>query len=487
MVRVRFAPSPTGNLHLGTVRAALFNWLFARHHNGTLVLRIEDTDRQRSLPEYEKNILDGLAWLGLDYDEGPDQPGPYGPYRQSERQSIYEDYIQRLLTEKKAYRCFCSEADLDAERATAEQKNIAYVYSGRCKHLSEADSAPAGRPFTIRFSCPSEGTFVVRDLIRGDIPFEAHLLGDFIIVKSDGSPSYNFAVVIDDITMAITHVIRGEDHISNTPRQLMLFEAFSATPPQFGHLPMILGADRSKLSKRHGATAVTQYAEEGFLPQTMLNYLTLLGWSHPESVELFKPADIVPLFSLDRVSKSGAIFDLGKLKWMNGQYIRQLPIDVFHTQVLPFLTGDTQTLFLKLAHETQLNMLRIVQDSLEQLTDIHTVLAVFFQSSSDFEARVSHRVLSETDRVALTAFLKLSEEVPTPWTADGVQGILDAVKTSTGLATGKVFKPIRIAGTGFDSGPHITDVLALIGKDLVSERIRQVLQLPQTVDGHASH
>lgn len=479
-IRVRFAPSPTGNLHLGTARAALFNWLFARRTGGVMILRIEDTDMKRSETAFEASILQGLEYLGIDYDEGPDKPGKWGPYRQSEKmaEGVYNSVAQSLIASGHAYRCFCTPEDLDAERAAAEANSKPYIYSQKCAKLSEAErneKLAAGTIHTIRFQIPATaGMIQFDDIIRGHLEFDSQLLGDFVIMKSDGSPSYNFAVVVDDIQMEISHVIRGEDHISNTPRQILVYRAMKKPIPQFAHLPMILGSDRSKLSKRHGATNVIDYKSEGYLGTAMVNYLALLGWSPPDEKEIRSVGEIASIFELERVNKSGAIFDLKKLKWMNGQYIRQIPVEALLNQIIPALSPQISSGFLSLPKETQIEMLKLVHDNFELVNEINVALHVFFLSPAEYSGMVNSFSFSDEERTVAETFLNLVENADR-FDDMSVAGYLENVKTQTGLGTGKVFKPLRKICTGYESGPHISTVISLLGKSVIGDRLRRFL------------
>ena len=324
--KLRFAPSPTGNLHIGSVRTAIFNWVWAQSLGASLVLRIEDTDLERSKKEFENNIMEGLSWLGIQFDEGPHQTVQDMKYRQSERisEGVYQKYISQLISNENAYYCFETDEELDAEREAAKKQGVPYKYSRKSLSYSKeevAEKLANNVPFTIRFKIPNQPTIKLHDVIRGDIAFESDLLSDFIIVKSDGNPTYNFAVVVDDYEMGITHVVRGEDHISNTPKQIMIYDAFGWPVPQFAHLPIILGADRSKLSKRHGAKSVSEYHMDGYLAEALINYLSLLGWSPPEGREILTRDELFDLFDISRINKAGAVFDTVKLTWMNKQYL----------------------------------------------------------------------------------------------------------------------------------------------------------------------
>ncbi len=328
MVRVRFAPSPTGYLHIGGARTALFNWLFARHEGGTFILRIEDTDRSRSTDEYIEAIIEGMKWLNLDWDEGP--------FRQTDRFDVYRSYVERLVREGKAYNCYCSPEELDQRRQEALAQGRPPKYDGRCKHLKEPVQ---GRSPAVRFLMPQEGRTVVKDMIKGTVEFENNQLDDLIIMRSDGTPTYNFVVVVDDVDMKITHVIRGDDHLNNTPKQLHIYKALGYEIPQFAHLPMILGSDKARLSKRHGATSVMAYRDMGYLPEALVNYLVRLGWSYGDQ-EVFKRDELIRYFSFDSVVKSSAVFNPEKLLWLNSQYINGTDPEKRAELVMPFLVQE---------------------------------------------------------------------------------------------------------------------------------------------------
>jgi len=340
-VRVRFAPSPTGSLHIGGARTALFNWLFARKHDGVFVLRLEDTDLLRSSEESSAGIIDGLQWLGLNWDEGPETGGSYGPYRQSERLPVYRKYLEQLVADGQAYYCFCSNEELQQEKEAARNGKRDYKYSGRCRELTSEEvqqRLSQGLKPVIRIKAPDNGTCVVHDLIRGDVEFNYVLMDDFIIAKSDGWPTYNFAVVVDDASMDITHVIRAEEHLSNTPKQLLIYESLGLTPPLFAHVSMILAPDRSKLSKRHGATSVQEFREQGYLPEALVNYLALLGWSSGDDRDFWSLDELVAEFDLENISRSPAVYDIEKLTWMNGNYLGKADSE----RLLSLVSNDNQ-------------------------------------------------------------------------------------------------------------------------------------------------
>ncbi len=461
--RLRFAPSPTGNLHIGTLRTALFNWIVARSINATLVLRIEDTDQSRSEQRYETTILDGLAWLGLTMDEGP--------IRQSGRTELYHRQAHALLGRGLAYRCFCTESDLESERALAEAEKRPYTYSGRCRRQPAEwvdQQVAAGIPHTIKFHVPPVGTVTIDDQIRGEIVFDQSLIGDFVLVKSDQSPSYNFAVVVDDADMGITHVIRGEDHISNTPKQILLFQALGVELPRFAHLPMILGPDKSKLSKRHGATGVTEYQRQGFLADALFNYLVLLGWSSPDGKEIMSRDEIVSKFSLDRVSKSGAVFDIAKLKWMNGQAIRRLDTDQLYAVVWPYVSDGHRQVLAAEPEAVVKAMIYSVRDNLEVLADINLFLDVYTMSESRYRDQVAELDF-EADAVIPTVIAHLQQ--CQAWDPQTIDGVIATVVEQTSLPKGKVFKPIRLAVSGMGSGPHLGDLISILGRDRVLSRL----------------
>lgn len=481
MSRVRFAPSPTGNLHIGSVRTALFNWVYAKRYGGELILRIEDTDFERSKPEFEENIFEGLTWLGLDFDESPLKPGAVGPYRQSERidAGIYKRYAEKLIESGHAYYCFDTPEELEQERAEAQENGVPYVYSGKGRLLDasivEANLA-SGMPYTIRFHIPEgRGDVVIPDLVRGEVSFDSELQGDFVIMKSDGAAAYNFAVVIDDIEMNVSCIIRGEDHISNTPRQILVFEALGAKVPDFAHLPMILGPDRSKLSKRHGAQSVSDYRNQGYLADALINYLSLLGWSPKDTQEIFSRDEIVKEFNISKISKSGAIFDTQKLRWMNGQYIRALSPTQLFDAVQPFLSDENKKILdVQYSKEQQLKIIECVQESLFLLTDVNESIGVFTQSFADYKTEVQTLDLASIDTRVPQLFADALDALSTDVTESWVEETLAHILAETGLGKGKVFRPIRMIATAKMSGSHLPVVLALLGKTVLKERANYV-------------
>ncbi|MBI5167762.1 MAG: glutamate--tRNA ligase [candidate division NC10 bacterium] len=477
-VRVRFAPSPTGYLHLGNARTALFNWLFARHHGGTFVLRIEDTDVERSSKESEEAILEDLRWLGLDWDEGPDVGGPHGPYRQSERRDIYQKYAQELLGKGGAYRCFCSEEELEAERRVALAAGRMPKYEGRCRLRSPEEVEEllaSGRPYTIRFRV-DPAQIVVEDLVRGRVSFESAFIGDFIIMRSDGEVSYNFAAVVDDAWMRITHVIRGEDHLPNTPRQLLLYKALGAEPPKFAHLSMILGPDHSPLSKRHGDVSVSYYRETGYLPEALANYLALLGWSSEKGMEIMPMEEIARQFNLKRVSKSAAIFDNAKLDWMSGNYIRKANLSRLTEMALPYLRRagligeDYDSQWLE-------QVVAAVRAHISCFSQISREAEVFFsfdacKALANGEVR---RVLSEPEALKVLEALKGELLKMERLTAEDYPKLVKALKAATGLQGRPLFHPIRAALTGKASGPELALLLPILGREECLRRLNSII------------
>lgn len=475
-IRVRFAPSPTGNLHIGSVRTALFNWVYAKHFGGECVLRIEDTDLQRSEEKFEKNIIEGLHWLGLEMDESPEKSGNYGPYQQSKRiqTGIYQKYIDRLVEKGLAYPCFETNEELEAERALADSQGIPYKYSQKSLQYSkeEVDQKLAAKlPHTYRFRMPASGEIEIPDMIRGAIRFDANLLSDFVLMKSDGSPAYNFAVVVDDIEMNITHVIRGEDHISNTARQILLFQALGVTLPEFAHLPIILGPDRSKLSKRHGAQAVTDYQNEGYLPEALINYLSLLGWSPPTEKEIMSRDELVSAFTVDRISKSGAIFDVTKLKWMNGQYIRALSKDDLFRALHPFIDAEKKK---QVSEGILADMCVSIKDNLEVLSQINEYLAVYFLSDADYQKGVKDQFAEDQIQI-IKAFQDNLGKNAHIKTQDDWQKLLSELVAELQMGKGKVFKSIRVASTGLGTGPDLIQALVILGPECIQERLKRLL------------
>ena len=484
-VRVRIAPSPSGNLHIGTARTALFNYLFAKKNNGKFVLRIEDTDAERTSQEYIDNIFDSLKALGLNWDEGPDVGGPYGPYTQSERFDIYPKYIQQLLDSGFAYECFCTPEELEAEKEEATRNKKPYVYSKKCENLTEEEKAKLraeGRKPAIRFNIAKaqkafHDTSILEfeDIVKGKLHMDTDLLGDFVIQKSNGAPTYNYAVVIDDMLMKISHVIRGEDHISNTYKQILIYEALGAEVPKFGHLGMILAPDRSKLSKRHGATAVSDFVKQGYLTDALINFVALLGWA-PSDGEEIKPVEkIAEDFRIHEISSSNSIFEYDKLKWMNSHYIKMLSMDELKQRLMPYLEKYDLS---QLTDEQFTRMIEVTREPLVLLSDITDAVSYFFGDSVEVEPQVQTDVLdTETSQEVLKTYLEQSKDWE--YTEENLHEKLEAFR---GYFKEKGIKPkvtmwaIRAAVTGRTRGADMTAILAILGKEKVEKRIKAAIK-----------
>jgi glutamyl-tRNA synthetase len=456
-VRVRFAPSPTGFLHVGGARTALFNWLFARHLGGTFVLRIEDTDRSRSTEENIGHILDALEWLGLDWDEGPPTPG----YRQTERFELYRAHAERLFQAGRAYYCDCPPEQLDAERKAAEARKETFRYSGRCRTRGLTAGA-------LRLRIPDEGSTVVHDLINGPVVFEHRQLDDWILVRTDGTPTYNFCVVVDDVDMRISHVIRGNDHLSNTPKQVLCYEALDFPVPQFAHVSMILGPDRSRLSKRHGATAVQAFREEGILPDAMVNYLARLGWSHGDQ-EIFTRQELIARFDIKDVAASGAIFDRTKLEWLSHEYLKATDGDRLVTLALPFIERAGLT---PLADRARLAvMLESLRERAKTLVELVEVGRFYFERPREYEAKATEKFLTADGARRLDALVQRLQTVE-PFTAEALEAAVRALAAELSLKLVDLAQLARLAVTGRTASPPIFQVLALLGRDETLTRLR---------------
>lgn len=484
VMRVRFAPSPTGPFHIGGARSALFNWLLARKTGGKLILRIEDTDLERSSRESEENIKNALKWLGIDWDEGIDIGGEYGPYRQTERLPIYAEYTERLLASGKAYRCYCTDQELDAERQKLMAEGQTPRYLGKCRQLTAADEAALlaeGRKPTVRFRVPENQDITFQDAVRGTVSFDSNGIGDYVIVKSDGIPVYNYAVVLDDALMKITHVVRAEEHLSNTPRQILLYQALGLPLPIFGHVSLILGKDRSKMSKRHGATSVEQYKALGYLPEALVNFLALLGWSPVGEQEIFSSAELIELFSLDHVAKNPAVFDIDKLNWINSQYLKRLDLGTLTDMALPHLR-EAGLIEAELTAERKAWVTQVVGAVREYISfaaQIPEHAAVFFQDEITMENDETADVLRDPDvPQVMEAFLnKLAAMDPVD--GEQVQAALKAVGKELKLGGKKVFMPVRVALTGKMHGPELIALIPLLGVARTTVRIRRSLALVQ--------
>lgn len=463
-VRVRFAPSPTGYLHVGGARTAVFNYLFARHTGGTFVLRIEDTDVERSTRASEVALIEDMRWLDLEWDEGPDVGGPYGPYRQSERMGIYREVADKLVAQGHAYPCFCTDDELNRKREEAIAASRPPQYDGTCRDLTPAEVSAqraAGVPEAIRFKV-GEGTVRFHDAVRGDMELGHDMVGDWVTLRSNGLPTYNFACAVDDGLMKITHVIRGEEHLPNTLRQIMIYDAMGHTHPIFAHVPLILAEDRSKLSKRHGASSVGDLRANGYLPDAATNYLVLLGWSHPQSKEIMPRDEMVKAFTIERIGKAAAVFDKKKLMWMNGQYIRKLDIETLMKLVEPY-TPD----FLKRYDDaTRREIASILQDSIDTLADFATRAAIF-EPTVVYEDEAKALLQTESARRVVEGMIKRLRAHAGAVTPDSFKAMILETGAETGLKGKDLYFPIRGAMTGSVHGPDLTRVAAVKGKEAV--------------------
>jgi glutamyl-tRNA synthetase len=462
-VKVRFAPSPTGFLHIGGVRTALFNWLFARHHGGKFVLRIEDTDVSRSTEESIQEIIEAMQWLGLDWDEGP--------YRQMERQSIYKEKVELLLREKKAYRCYCAPEDLEARRQEAQKQGLKPKYDGTCRNRQDQ---PQGLPSVVRFKIPLEGSVAVHDLLRGQIVFDNQELDDFIIQRTDGTPTYNFVVVVDDADMGITHVIRGDDHLSNTPRQALMYEALNTPQPKFAHISMILGADKARLSKRHGATSVLAYRDMGYLPDAVINYLVRLGWSHGDQ-EIFSRDELIQHFSLENITTSAAVFNPEKLTWLNQQYIQNTPPLEMAPHWEPMLVKEGL-----LPEDHGLSMEEIAKpipslnQRAENLIEMAQKSEFYFKKELTFDEKARAKFLTPEAKPYLELLVsKLS--TLNDFSESTLETTFKEIVEQEGIKLGKLAQPVRIALTGKKESPGIYEVLFLLGPETTIARLKSAI------------
>lgn len=513
-VRVRIAPAPTGRLHIGTARTALFNFLFAKKNQGSFILRVEDTDPERSKPEYEKDIMENLKWLGIEWSEGPDIGGEYGPYRQSQRQNIYAKYLEKLLTEDKAYYCFCSEEELEAQRQYQMAIGEAPRYSGKCAGLSKEEVKKffaEGKPSIIRFRVAAKKV-EFDDLIRGKLEFDTSLLGDIAIAKDLATPLYNFAVVIDDFEMRISHVIRGEDHISNTPKQILIQEALDFPRPKYAHLPLILGPDRTKLSKRHGAISIAEYKEAGYLSEALVNFMAFLGWNPGGEREIYSMPSLIKEFSLERVQKGGAIFNQKRLDFLNGFYIRQRSVEKLTELCLPYLisTGlikkvknnpgnpeETERLKIfeekepeykigetgeGISLETLTKIISIYQERLKKLSEISELTDFFFKDKLEYDKNLLR--WGEMTNKEILASLDKMEKILSKinwreWTKKNLEKILlpEADKFAESLGKvgdrGYLLWPLRVALTGKEASAGPFEIAEILGKEKTIKRIKE--------------
>jgi nondiscriminating glutamyl-tRNA synthetase len=461
-MRVRFAPSPTGRLHVGNARTALFNWLYARGRGGTFVLRIEDTDRERSTAESEAGILEDLRWLGLGWDEGPDVGGPLGPYRQSERLGSYRAHADRLLESGQAYFCFCSPDRLESDRRKALAAGRAPRYAGTCRRIPSDEAArrvAGGEPAVVRFRVPDQPVVRFTDLVRGELVFSTEVIGDPVLLRSDGTPAYNFAVVVDDVSMEITDVVRGEDHISNTPRQVLLYQAFGYDVPRFAHLALVLGPDHTPLSKRHGATSVREFREHGYLPEALVNYLALLGWSPGGGDELLPLDELARRFGIDQVGRSAGVFDVEKLAWINRHYMKLAePERIVKDSLRFFQTRGFARVPDAAGLEYLSTVMPLAAGSVDRLEEIPDRLEFIFRFDVEapFSAPAAQEVLRQAGaREVIEALADVLADVPRLVDRDRFRAAAARVKTLTGLKGKALFHPIRVALTGEAGGPEL--------------------------------
>jgi glutamyl-tRNA synthetase len=473
--RVRFAPSPTGYLHVGGARTALFNWLYARHAGGTFVLRIEDTDVERSSWEMVAGILDGMKWLGLDWDEGPEVGGPHGPYLQSERLDRYREAAARLVASGRAYYCYCDPDDLKAPRVAAEQAGQSWSYDRTCTTLSAAEIAlreASGAPRAVRFRMP-QGTTVYDDVVHGMIEFDNSVIEDFVVLRSDRHPTYHLSVVVDDIDMGITDVVRGDDHISNTPKQVLLYEALGAPVPRFAHVPLILGPDKRRLSKRHGATSVMEYARQGFLPEAMFNFLALLGWSPGDDRELFSRDELVQAFSLDGISSGNAVFNPEKLEWFNVQHLARLSGDEITGRLEPVLreSGVWSDELRGARREWFHQVIEILKPRAKKLRDLAEQGRYFFVDPENYdEAAVKKHLAAPNLATHIDAWSAVLGDVE-PFSPPAIEAALRGCAESREIKAALLIHATRIALTGQAVSPSLFDVVALVGRETTARRL----------------
>jgi nondiscriminating glutamyl-tRNA synthetase len=481
-VRVRYAPSPTGHLHIGGARTALFNYLFARHHNGKFIVRIEDTDIERNVEGGEQSQLENLKWLGIEYDESIDKDGGYGPYRQTERLDIYRKYANELLEKGYAYKCFCTPEELEQEREAQKAAGIAAPqYSGKCRHLTPEQVAQLeaeGKPYTIRIKVPEGKVYEFEDMVRGKVVFESKDIGDWVIVKANGIPTYNFAVVIDDYLMKITHVFRGEEHLSNTPKQLMIYEYLGWEAPKYGHMTLIVNENRKKLSKRDESIIqfVSQYKELGYLPEAMFNFFALLGWSPEGEEEIFTKEELIKIFDVSRLSKSPSMFDKQKLTWMNNQYIKKLDLDRLVDLALPHLVkaGRLPENMSDEQKQWARSLIALYQEQMSYGAEIVELSELFFKEDIEYNDEAKAVLAEEQVPEVLKAFLEEVKNLET-FEAEAIKAAIKAVQKATGQKGKKLFMPIRVATTGQTHGPELPLALQLLGKEKVISRLEKLI------------
>ncbi|MGD6818633.1 glutamate--tRNA ligase [Metabacillus sp. 84] len=481
-IRVRYAPSPTGHLHIGNARTALFNYLFARSQNGKFIIRIEDTDRKRNIEGGEESQLKHLKWLGMDWDESIDVGGEYGPYRQSERTEIYKKYYEELLEKDLAYKCYCTEEELEKEREEQTARGEMPRYSGKCSNLTDEQRAALeaeGRQPSIRFRVPKGQMITFHDLVKEDVSFESDGIGDFVIVKKDGTPTYNFAVAADDHLMKITHILRGDDHISNTPKQIMIYEALGWEVPVFGHMTLIVNESRKKLSKRDESIIqfIEQYKDLGYLPEALFNFIAMLGWSPVGEEEIFSREQFTEIFDPNRLSVSPAVFDTQKLMWMNNQYMKQLDPETVADLALPHLVKAGKLSENPSDGELQWakKLIALYQEQMSYGAEIVELSDLFFKTDLEYN-REARSVLDEEQVPEVMAAFKEELEKLDHFTADEIKASIKAVQKTTGHKGKKLFMPIRVAVTGQTHGPELPQSIELIGKEKVLSRVESLIR-----------
>ncbi len=479
-IRVRFAPSPTGHLHIGGARSALFNYLFARHHGGTFVLRIEDTDQARNVDTATEKLMESLKWLGIDWDESVDKGGEYGPYKSMDRLELYQTYVDQLLESGKAYHCYMTQEELEKEREEQRARGETPMYSGRDRNLTDEQKRAyeaEGRKPVVRFLVPSDQEIVVKDEVRGDVTFDSNGIGDFVIVRQDGIPTYNFAVTIDDHLMKISHVIRGEEHLSNTPNQVLLYEALGFETPVFGHASLILNQDRQKMSKRDESIIqfVEQYRELGYMPEAIVNFIALLGWSPGGEEEMLSLKELAEQFRLDRVIKAPAVFDTQKLEWMNNQYMKQADPDRVVWMSLPHLVkaGRLPENMSEQQRHWAYDLITLHQEKMSYGAQIVELTELFFKEQIDYNEDAKAVLDEEQVPEVLDAFRTKVKELT--WEPDAVKAALKEVQKETGHKGKKLFMPVRVAVTGQMHGPDLPKTIVLLGRDKVLKRLDTLL------------
>ncbi len=472
MVRVRFAPSPTGLPHIGNIRTAIFNWLFARHHDGAFILRIEDTDRERYDPDSLKAIIEAMRWLGLDWDEGPEVGGDFGPYFQSQRLEIYHKYARKLVEEGKAYYCDCSPERLERIRREMRERKLNFMYDRRCRDRG-IQSDPTDPKTVIRFKMPLEGETCFYDELRGEVCFDNSTQDDIVLIKSDGFPTYNFAVVVDDHLMRVSHIFRGEEFISSAGKHRMIYDALGWEPPKFVHLPIILGPDKSKLSKRHGATSIGEFRDMGFLPEAMFNYLALLGWSPKDDAEILSREELIRRFDIDGLSTKSAVFDIEKLEWMNGEYIREMTVAQLSEQIKPYLRKWGWCTEEKPCDDKYIQQVcTLMQPRLRKFADIKELGYYFFHEPTEYEPKGVKKQF-RSDRSKWLEDIAEGIQHLQDWSVDEIENLIRGYAQENNLGVGKLIHAIRLAVSGITRGPGLFELIHLIGRERTVSRLRR--------------